>query len=470
MGNDSQKKNIVQDIMPSKRSIRNVELPSRSQRHQNFEEEHIEKDPFEKKVPIKKISNKKIEPEYEEELNHEEEPPHSSPYSFKYNYDDKPKSSKKTIYIVSLLFLLAVAFGISALFKSAKITVTPRNEAHLIDSTTVFTAKKNDTTSNLGFQIVTVSKDLEKTVASDGESQVSKKATGRIVIYNNFSSASQKLVATTRFQTSTGLIYRLDSATTVPGTQTKDGKTIPGSIEVSVTADQPGDKYNIDLVDFTIPGLKGSTKFDKITAKSKTAMSGGFVGMQKNVSSVALSSADDELQKSLRDKLSSDITLQIPDNFVLYPNTITYSFSAVEQVNSNTDGAILKKRGTASAIIFDKGSLTRVLSAKLIPDAKDDLVKITNLEQLTFAFKDNKIPDINAASIDFTLSGNAQFVWVFDESKLKTDISGLSKSQARTLLGTYKSIKEAWVVTNPFWNQKVTDNIDKIQIINTLDQ
>ena len=35
-----------------------------------------------------------------------------------------------------------------------------------------------------------------------------------------------------------------------------DGKNIPGSVDVKVYANEPGEKYNIGLSDFTIPVLK----------------------------------------------------------------------------------------------------------------------------------------------------------------------------------------------------------------------
>lgn len=468
MDKEPKKKNIVQDIVPARRSIRNVELPSRVSKSpaspvSNFSDSVVPPKVvnFEKRVPINKITNTSNTPV----------PPTTPPSgisSYRYDYGEKPKSSKLSLYVSLLVLLVVCAFGISAFFKSAIIKVTPQNETHSLDSKTIFTAKKDETGSDLGYQIVTITKDVEKVVASTGEEQVSKKAGGKITIYNT-GNLSQKLVVLTRFQTASGLVYRITDAVTVPSSQLKNGKSIPGSIDVNVTADQAGDKYNIGLTDFTVPGFKGSTKYTQITAKSKTEMTGGFVGMQKIVSAEVKDATDAELEKSLRDVLSSNITLQIPDNFILYDNGISYSFSPVTQVNSKDNNVTLQKRGVAHAIIFDKGSLSRAITSKVLPDVKNDIVKITNLEKLVFSYKEGtEFSPTLSNSVDFSFSGDALFVWVFDENKLKSDLLGLTKTQARAIIGGYKSIKDAWITTNPFWNQTVPKDPKKVQLINTL--
>lgn len=136
-----------------------------------------------------------------------------------------------------------------------------------------------------------VERDMNVTVtekASGTSGSSNQKARGTIVIYNDFSKESQALVATTRFETADGKIFRLVDSVTVPG-QTGT----PGAIEASVIADQAGESYNIDPADFTIPGFKGSAKFDKFTAKSVKKMSGGG-----NAGSELLTIAKADLEKA----------------------------------------------------------------------------------------------------------------------------------------------------------------------------
>ncbi len=74
----------------------------------------------------------------------------------------------------------------------------------------------------------------------------------------------------TRFLALDGKIFRLTKGITVPGAKIVEGKIIPSSIEAAVIADQPGEAYNIGPVSrFSIPGLKGTPKYEAFYAESK---------------------------------------------------------------------------------------------------------------------------------------------------------------------------------------------------------
>lgn len=473
-------KNLVQDVIPPKKSIRNVKLSERGTDLASSVKKtttRVVKEPtpveppaeenFSRPVAIKTEVPMKIEPINPlNTINNNRPPINNITNSYKYEFDEPKKPSKKVLYAGILVLVVLIMFGVSAFFKSAKITITPKNQTAVLND--IFTAKKDISSGGLGFQIVTVAKDVEKNVEATGEAQVNKKAQGTITIYNNYNAQSQKLVATTRFQTPEGLIYRLINPVTVPGTTVKSGKTVAGSIDAVVEADKAGADYNIGLKDFTIPGLKGDPKYTKIYARSKTEMSGGFSGVQKIVSPEIVNQSNTELEESLKTSLSKDITSQIPADFVLYASSLTYTFNPVTQANSSTGGAVLKKRGTASAVIFDKGLLSRTLLAKLIPSAVNDVVRVTNLEDLDFAYATGTASINTASYIAFSLKGSPQFVWVFDENKIKSELLGLTKKEAKNIITKYSTIKEAWIETQPFWNQTIPSDSNKVTLINTL--
>src|SRR5581483_7412448 len=284
-------------------------------------------------------------------------------------------------------------------------------------------------------------------------------------IFDNYSAQPQKLVATTRFQTPEGLVFRLINPVTVPGKQ----GGVPGSVEVTVAADKPGDAYNICLEDFTIPGFKGDPKYSAIYARSKTPMTGGFTGLQAAVSAADISQADTDLQTELKASLITDLSSQIPANFVLYPQSMSFSFNPVRQSSSGSGSAVLTKTGTANAIIFDRSALTAAILSKISADTQDT-IKITNLQDLNFAYTDPNIDITQANTATFTLNGTASMVWVFDQNKLKSDLLGKSKNDAESLIATYPSIKEAWIETKPFWNQSIPGDPAKVTLVNTAEQ
>jgi len=288
------KKNTIQDIVPPKKSIRDVERSSLNRK----EDPYVSPVPFNNNGPIK-IDYPKIVKPVTPTPPPPVIPPKNPPY--KYEYSEPNKANKKWLYFGVFILVLIIAFGVSFAFKSATIRITPKQESKTLSD--VFTAKKNSTEDSLSFTDLSINKDIERTLDSTTtttEQKVDNNAQGKIVIYNNFSSEPQKLIATTRFETPEGLIFRIIEPVTVPGKQTKDGRVVSGSIEVTVKADKPGATYNIGLKDFTIPGLKGSPKYTEIYARSKTEMSGGFSGMQKVISKTLLDKIDNELATELK--------------------------------------------------------------------------------------------------------------------------------------------------------------------------
>lgn len=445
------KKNIVQDVIPPKKSIRNVELLYKSKKTEKKNTQKILKDEdLEPTPPVKPVEE----------------------FTYKYEYDEPVKKSKKWLYVSLFIFLLIVGFAVSAFFKSANVKITPKTEIVNLDNK--FKAQKNNSTNLLTFQIVTTTKDVEKSVPATKEEQVEKKASGTIVVYNNYSTESQKLVKTTRFETPEGLIFRAMTDVVVPGIQTKNGKSVAGSAEVVVEADKSGIKYNIGLKDFNIVGFKGTSKYSKIYARSKTEMTGGFSGLQKTVSKEATVEANAELEQQLKDSLSKDIMTQIPENFILYSNSVSYKLDDIVNTgvsskdNSGADNVILKKKGSVSAIIFDKGSLSRTIITKLLPEVSDDVIKITNLDSLEFSIEQPTQFNLSSSDIlEFNLKGSANLVWVIDENKLKSDLLGLSKKNAITIISTYKNIDEAVIETHPFWNQTIPNDANDVKLLNT---
>ncbi len=458
------KKKLVQDIVPAHRSIRNVGIPSRRERITPDSSAVAFSDIKPKKVsPLGRSVGIKIE---KEEI---KIPPKSNKVEvekYAFEYEDRPKSSKKILYGAILLFVIALVFGISALFKSAIVGVTPKNEIVTFDEK--FTAKKDNNNGGLAFQTVVLSKDMEKTVSATSEQKVSRKATGQIMVYNNYSVEPQKLLINTRFQTLEGLIFKSVGAINIPG------KTaIAGSVLVDVYADAPGDKYNVGLKDFTIPGFKSDPRFSKIYARSKTPMSGGFEGMQKVVEGGVLKATEAELEAKVKEYLSREILSQIPANFVLYTGSISYVYSAITQATEPgaENSAVLRKKGTAIAIIFDKGSLSRAIISKALASMTVDMVKISNLESFEFSYPTDSTFESNTSNtLDFTLKGDAKFEWIFDENKLKSDLLGLSDDKARIVISNYKSIKESWIKIQPIWNKIIPNDPNKVKLVNTLSQ
>ena len=457
------KKNVVQDVIPPKKSIRNVEL--------------LYKSKISEKRPLKDLKLRDMKPPESVSTSSPSPSPRvqEDNFSYKYEYEQPRGRSKKILYVSVGLLILIFLFGVSIFFKSASIEVMPKNQK--VDLSADFKALKNIPNNGLSFQTVTTAKDVEKTVSATNEEKVEKKATGTVVVYNNYGTQAQQLIKTTRLETPEGLIFRTTEDIVVPGIQTKDGKSVAGSVEVVVEADQSGPKYNVGLKDFTIVGFKGTAKYTKFYGRSKTEMSGGFSGMQKTVSKEIINQTDEELESLLKTSLVNEIISQIPENFVLYQNGLFYDMNPTGQVyvtkgeGGITDTVILRKKGSITAIIFDRGALSKAIVSKTLPDIADNVVKITNLNNLEFNFSSTTSFNPDTGNLlNFDLKGEVNFEWIFDENKLKSELLGMSKNNAVIILSTYDAIKEANIEIRPFWSKTIPEDSEKVTIVNLLEK
>ena len=262
----------------------------------------------------------------------------------------KSSSFFKKMIMAILLIVIVIALFISFTASSVIVNIVPRQLEQRTDSS--FIAVSDNETGGVPFDIIMLDKTEVKEVEAIGEEQVMEKARGEIIIFNDYGSKSQRLIKNTRFETPEGLIYRIQNSVVVPG-QKKDssGKTIPGSLEVTVYADQPGEKYNIGLKDFTIPGFEGTERFNSFYARSKTAMKGGFEGIKKIASDEDIKSIQTQLSIELIAKLIEEVKTQVPEGFVLYEDAI-FSEAEFIGIKDIENGIGVEEKATVYAIIF----------------------------------------------------------------------------------------------------------------------
>ncbi|NQV93386.1 hypothetical protein HQ403_02705 [Candidatus Kaiserbacteria bacterium] len=377
-------------------------------------------------------------------------------------------SSRLGLWIISIVSLLVLVFGFSFLFSGAKLVVTPKQRTVLVDAE--FKAFKNPKVNELGYEIITIEREGTQDVTASGEEFVKEKSSGTIVVYNNYSTANQRLIKNTRFETPEGLIYRINESITVPGKQKENGVTVPGSIEVTVYADEVGEAYNIGLTDFTIPGFEGDPRYDDFYARSKTNMFGGFEGQKKVVSEADETKARDEIKEKLKTQLLKDVFSQKPEGFEIYEDGVFITFASLPD-GENGDRVAVKEKAVLYGVLFERTKFAQFVAQNTIAGFEGGEVEILDPNTLTFSVlgKDQTEPWINEEFL-FKLGGNAHIVWDFESDQLKNDLSGKSKDALQTVLTGYPSIDEAQIVLRPFWRQTFPDNIKDIKITTIIEK
>lgn len=355
-----------------------------------------------------------------------------------------------------LIPILIIAGGVMLLnyFAGATVLLIPKHDTPPIPAGETFTALKTPTDGELGFSVMKVTLDDSREVNATGTKTVTAKASGKIVIYNE-QTAAQRLIKNTRFESAKGLIYRINDSINVPKATVKSGKTTPGSIEVSVYADEAGPTYNSPATDFTVPGLKNTPQAKKVYARSNGPIAGGASGTIKSVSDQELKQASDDIRVSLETKLRAKARGDLAATQITYDQNIFISLEDPKLSNqqaSSEDKAVLTETGTLYMIVFDRGLLSKAIARTLIPTYSGENIEIKNLDSLTLTAPNVKTEDLETAEkFEFTLSGTPSLVWQVDEQKIRKDLVGVKKTNFNLILSQYSNIERAKASIQPIW-------------------
>jgi hypothetical protein len=360
-----------------------------------------------------------------------------------------PRPSKgftsKRIWLTVLGAIVVLLFAILSIFSGATLAYSPKT-APLTFAGETYSAYKSAGNGFI-YSVVKLSGDKGLEVPASGEADVSRKASGTVIVYNDASVEPQKLIENTRFESTDGKVYRIAQAITVPGKKS----TGPGSLEVTVYADAPGSSYNIGLTDFTLPGLKGTPRYQTLYARSKTPMAGGFIGKEKAVNAQDLTKAKATLQETIKQELLTKAEAEVPPDFILFPTLSLVTYEDLPQTAA-TGGAMVNMRGQLFGIMFKRSDLASALSMGKVKLTPTDPVEIASFDSLQVAFAGTPPADLlDLNKIDFTVRGNALLVWRTDEVALKSDMAGRHKDDLPQILNNYPTIKDATATLSPFW-------------------
>jgi hypothetical protein len=363
---------------------------------------------------------------------------------------------------IALIVFLGVLYMVSA---KVSIEVTPKKE--IVDFDIEINGKSgieilNTAVSEIPAQYVKIEKNDVREFDTTGKKVVDQKAQGKITVYNSYSSSSQALVATTRFLSTDGKIFRLVRTVTVPGARIDNGQTIPGSIVADVIADQPGDGYNIGPSDFKIPGFEGSPKYTSFYGKSDVAMAGGAIGERRVVTAEDIENAKKSAMDSLLKVAEGELAMSIPENYKLLDEakSVTYSdFNPSLAVGAVGDkfSAVVKIK--IEAIIFKSEDVNTIIEQSIQERATKDI----NWSKAVLNYKIVK-PNFSAKTINLLVSGNIETVEKVDIDGLKTSIAGKSVKDLSSMLLKDPAIAESKIVLRPSWLRTIPENADKIVI------
>ena len=298
-----------------------------------------------------------------------------------------------------------------------------------------------------------------------GEKELNERASGRIVIYNAYSSEPQQLVERTRFSTPDGKIFRMQKAITVPGAKVIDGKIEPSSTEADVVADSPGERYNIGLSDFSVPGFEGTPKYEKFYGRSKSPMTGGFVGKATVVSEKDAETLIQNLEEAVRQKLISKMQSGLPDGFFVPEGAMDYEIKTEvlePAVGRQTEEFKAVVSGKLRAFFVRREDVEKKIASKYKDGSGLENVRIVNLDELKLAAESL---DFKNLSFVLTASGQAHLVWGVDSGRLSEELAAAAGAGDRLkIFDSYTQIRSAAVSHKPYWWPVFPQEAQKILI------
>jgi len=387
-----------------------------------------------------------------------------------------PTADKKFLTFGIIVLVLSLVACYLTLSK-AKIEVWPvTNELNLTTKITVDTSVGNPDFSSkvIPGQFFEKEKTVAEIFPATGKILKEEKAEGTLRVYNEHSTSPQVLIATTRFVSADGKLFRTPIRVIIPGGYYEGGKLVPGEIDISVVADQPGPEYNIAPTTFSIPGFAGTARYTKFYARSFQPMTGGAREEVFQITREDLKNAEDNLIKEAKERCKNILEEELQSesysleyNFIkdAIQTEVVDTFSLATAGKEATDFNFQVK-AESKTIIFKKEEVEN-FAKQFINDQIAENKKIYEK-----SLKVDYTPEtINLDSGKLILSFNIS-VKIYSDVDLavfKNGLKGKSLKEAEFFLENQSGITRVRVGFWPFWVKAVPEDLDKIEFNLNLD-
>lgn len=367
----------------------------------------------------------------------------------------KPRlENKKRVWIWVVAAVSVVVLAVLAIFafRNTTITVTPRSRPVVFDQSVHFNAYPTTSATAGALTYTVVANDLEDSavVASNGTEHAEDKATGTITVYNSYSATTVRLIKNTRFSTPAGLVFRVPATVVIPG---KKGET-PGSVTVTVFADQAGEQYNIAPVDkFTLPGLKSSPDmYAGVYARSTAAFTGGFVGDRPGVAADALDAARAEVRGRLESKARDGARALGSATVTVFTDLVRITYQSLPPTTEAGGGVRIHEKAHVEIPVLPALTFAQTVALGVGENTDGVTFKIAGLDKVAARQGSTSASQaLGTNTIDFILTGNAVLVWNVDAAALSAALAGRDQGAFQGIINGFASIQEARARIEPFW-------------------
>ncbi|MBI3420724.1 MAG: hypothetical protein HY006_01550 [Candidatus Sungbacteria bacterium] len=366
-----------------------------------------------------------------------------------------------------LVFIVSVIVLLSTVFNRATVLVQARVESLAIEDVAVSfdasAAQVNVSQKIIPAERLQFSRKVAREFQGTGSKAVEERAHAIARIYNRFSTAPQTLVNRTRFVTDKGAIYRLTKSVVVPGATAASGRLVPQFIEAELIADQPGEQANTaGETTLSIPGFRGSPKYEGFSAVAPSGFGGGFKGQWAILSDDDLKRAQEGTTKQAYNELKDEIAQKIPPGFTLSEQLREIRIAKLDTLpGSSGDKVIVEAVATGEALVFREEDVKQLLKNVIL---QNDATRVLVDGSSNLRYTPRSV-NLESGRANVVVQGSLKTKRVVVPEELADLIKGKKEGSAKELLKAHDAVAAFNLSFFPPWLSKIPQNSGKVHII-----
>lgn len=366
------------------------------------------------------------------------------------------RKKKHVVFFGILLFVVTTLYILGMYTVRAKVTIIERSIPFTLEDATIELPHETvSDTQRLSFQTMTVTSEIKREIFGSELTQVTGKAKGSIVFFNEYSKTAVSMKSGTRIVGSNGKTYQTQQSTVVPGytIDSKKKKVAGTSPAVAIIAVDTGSASNSAGLSLSIAGYSG-TKKAQLYARSVGEFKGGEAGMRHTVSDAERPGLLESLKTQLTERLRRETRAQIPAGLITYPDL---QFVSIDTDSLDLEGEGVQFtatiKGSMVSYLIPQSLFESALAKEALSDHSYNEVTIPGLASLSV----NPASPIPANSqnppeeISLEISGSGIIITKAPLSRIQEALIGSKRGSFDTIISTFPEVASAKYNLLPFW-------------------
>lgn len=310
-------------------------------------------------------------------------------------------------------------------------------------------------------------------------------ASGTLTV-SNVSGHDWPLMATTRFQTPEGIVFRLQADSTIPAGTVEN----PGRLDVLVVADEKdangaavGERGNIGPTRFFLPALLEESK-DDLYAENSSPMTGGTSEVITRITEEDLQAAQIKLEAELKDNVLAELRKEVLSvgnskglNLKLLEDASVLQFGTadvdlpIELIGQEAETFDVTGSLDLAGVAYDSDALYDLLKAEIlaVETPGKQLISVDK-NSISLSVLEANVPEdrykitaqiqgVEEYEIDTELEGGAELA-----KKIKEHIAGKSIEEAKAYIQNLAEVNQVQIKIWPVWSPTIPSLPDNIKI------